>query len=432
MVIKEMPLKDLIHYENNPRKNDHAVEAVTKSIKEFGFKVPIVIDSENVIIAGHTRAKAAEQLGLKKVPCIIADDLTPEQVRAFRIADNKTGEFAEWDMELLTMELAELDGMFTGFDDLEIGRMVGDKYKEVEDVEVPEPPEVPTTKRGDIWQLGRHRLMCGDSTKEKDVKQLIGEHKSKLLFTSPPYSDMREYKGDKDLNVGNIVKFIHCYEPFAEIQAVNLGIQRKDGEVFPYWNAYIDMAQGTGLKLLAWNVWDKLTCGSIGQQSAMIPIRHEWIFCFGRNPVQIKPTWRKKEASIYASGRRRKVRQADGSLKVTGCGNTSGAFKNMESLLEIPEQTRLESVTKQVSERGKVRSDHPAVFPVALPAEYIVAFTEVGGVVIEPFGGAGTTLIACEQLGRICYTMELDEGYCDVIIKRWENYTDQKAVLVNE
>ena len=158
-----------------------------------------------------------------------------------------------------------------------------------------------------------------------------------------------------------------------------------------------------------------------------VPIRHEWIFCLGKEPVLVNPAWRKKETSIYSGGRYNKIRQADGSFRIARRGNETGAFKKMESLLELPEQTSLESVTKQLSEKGKIRAEHPATFPVALPSEYIVAFTNEDDIVVEPFGGAGTTLIACEQLDRTCYTMELDAHYCDVIIKRWENFTGNKA-----
>lgn len=180
MTIKELRIEELKPYENNPRINDNAVEAVANSIKEFGFKVPIVIDNDNVIIAGHTRLKAAQKLGLDKVPCIIAEDLTPEQVKAFRVADNKTAELAEWDMELLEQELEELQNM--GFDMESFGF---DNIFEDEDVEIieDEPPEVdeenePITKRGDIWKLGEHYLMCGDATSKEDVEKLmsVGEY----------------------------------------------------------------------------------------------------------------------------------------------------------------------------------------------------------------------------------------------------------------
>ena len=265
---------------------------------------------------------------------IVSLDTTHE--KALNIAMNKIS--GEWDTKKLESLLSDLkaedfDVSLTGFDSSEIGLMLGVEDEIVQD-EVPEVgADAPTIcQRGELWQLGRHRLLCGSSTDKNDVAQLMDGQHSKLLFTSPPYSDMRTYNGDKELSVESIAQFIPCYEPFTSLQAVNLGIQRKDGEVYPYWDTYIETAKATGLKLLAWNVWDKLTCGSVGQQRAMIPIRHEWVFCFGKEPVTVNPTWRKKEASIYSGGRYNKIRQADGSFRIARRGNETGAFKKMESL----------------------------------------------------------------------------------------------------
>ena len=185
--IEYMNIDKLIPYINNPRINDNAVDKVAASIKEYGFKVPIVIDKNNVIVAGNTRYKASRQLGLEEIPCIVADDLTDKQIKAFRIADNKTSELAEWDMELLEIELEGLDDIFTGFDDAEFDDIMGiDKEVEEDDFDV-EPPDEPISKRGDIWLLGRHRLMCGDSTSEEDVKTLVNNNPIFLIQTDPPY-----------------------------------------------------------------------------------------------------------------------------------------------------------------------------------------------------------------------------------------------------
>ena len=177
--IIEKDIDQLIPYENNPRNNDGAVEAVTASIKSFGFKIPVVIDKDNVVVCGHTRIKSAKRLGMKKVPCIIADDLTEEQIRAFRLADNKTGELAEWDFEKLEEELRALDdidmGQF-GFDQLQ--EKIHDYDVQEDDFDEDEvPKEEPKAKRGDVYQLGEHRLMCGDSTNPDDLKKLLGGRK---------------------------------------------------------------------------------------------------------------------------------------------------------------------------------------------------------------------------------------------------------------
>lgn len=175
MEIKDLKITDLKPYEKNPRMNDNAVPYVANSIKEFGFKVPIIIDKKNVIVAGHTRYKAAKQLGLETVPCIIADDLTPKQIKAFRLADNKTAEKAEWEAEFLSDELKELldvDMGAFGFEDV-LDDLEEELEAQEDDYEM-ELPEDPRAKTGQIWQLGKHRLMCGDSTKKTDVLQLVG------------------------------------------------------------------------------------------------------------------------------------------------------------------------------------------------------------------------------------------------------------------
>ena len=243
--------------------------------------------------------------------------------------------------------------------------------------------------------------------------------KGKVLFTSPPYSDMREYNGGKDLSVNNIASFIARYRPFTDYQCVNLGIQRKDHEIVQYWDEYIAIARDAGYKLMAWNIWDKTKCGSIGNQSAFFPIRHEWIFVFGTEFYEINLTWDKAEESIKKGNHERRVRQADGRMEVSTTGDLSNPKKQMESVVQI------------LPEQGAIIKEHPATFPIKLPSEYIMAMTDKGDNVIEPFGGSGTTLIACEQLERNCYIMELDEKYCDVIIDRWEQFTGEKAVLLN-
>lgn len=409
-------LKDIRPYDRNPRRNDNAVDAVAESIKQCSYIAPIIVDEDGVILAGHTRYKALKKLGYTECEIIVKAGLTEDQKRKYRILDNKTNELAEWDIDFLNMELDGLD--FDGFD-------FGFDTEEEEETEIveDEAPEVdeesePTAKLGDIWQLGRHRLMCGSSTDREDVAKLMNGNTAKILFTSPPYSDMREYNGGKDLSVNNIATFIPAYRNYTDYQCVNLGLQRKDHEIVQYWNEYIDIAKNSGYKLMAWNVWDKPACISIGQQSAFFPIRHEWIFVFGTEFFEINLTWEKKAENIREA-HTRASRQADGSTRFSTTGDTSHKYKQMESVLSL------------LPELGAIRSEHPATFPVGLPSEYIKAMTQKGEAVIEPFCGSGTTLIACEQLDRVCYGMELDPKYVDVIINRWEAFTGEKAVLLN-
>lgn len=201
MNITNIDIKELIPYDKNPRRNDKAVEYVANSIKRFGFKVPLVIDKNKVIICGHTRYKACKELGMQEIPCIIADDLTEEQIKAYRLADNKVSEKAEWDFELLEGEINDILNINMtdfGFD----FKFEVEKEIEEDDFEV-KVPEEPKAKLGDIYQLGKHRLMCGDSTKEGDVKRLVGEQKIDLLITDPPYNVDYTGKTKESLKIEN-------------------------------------------------------------------------------------------------------------------------------------------------------------------------------------------------------------------------------------
>jgi DNA modification methylase len=309
---------------------------------------------------------------------------------------------AQYDLTLLGFDTGELEKLLAGEDNVFEGETDPDA--------IPEVPEVAVSCLGEIYQLGNHRLLCGSSTDENDVARLMEGTKAKMLFTSPPYSDMREYNGGKDLSVENLVSFIGCYLPYTDYQCVNLGLQRRDAEVLEYWNSYIEAARQAGYKMLAWNVWDKGVVGSIGLQKAMFPIRHEWLFVFGTEPFAINRTWEKKECNINAKKIRNKVRQKDGTTRFSTVGDTSNPLKAMESVLPV------------MVELGSIRHEHPATFPVGLPLEYIRAMSNQGDTVIEPFAGSGSTVIACEQVNRVCRAMELDPKYCDVIRRRWAEF----------
>ena len=418
--IEYVDITTLKPYENNAKEHpQEQIEQIKNSINEFGMNDPIAVWKDNVIIEGHGRLLACQELNIDKVPIIRLDDLSDEQRRAYTLAHNKLTMNSDFDLELLNGELEsifDIDMSDFGFD-LDLG--LDEEVTEVEEDEYEiELPKEPKAKLGDIYQLGNHRLMCGSSTKEQDVAKLMNGEVAKILFTSPPYSDMRDYEGGKDLEVNNISQFIPTYRKYTDYQCVNLGIQRKNHEIYPYWDEYIDKAKECGYKLMAWNVWDKTMCGSIGQQKAFIPIRHEWIFVFGTEFYEINKTWEKRDEQTRKRTER-KVRQKDGSTKFSTIGDTSSEYKQMESVLSL------------CSEVGSIRSEHPAVFPVGLPSEYIKAMTDENDIVIEAFSGSGTTLIACEQLNRRCYGMELEPKYVDVIINRWEQYTGKKAVLLN-
>lgn len=376
--------KDLIPYANNPRLNDNAVDAVAASIKEFGFKVPIVVDRENVIINGHTRLKAAHKMGLKQVPCIVADDLTPEQVKAFRLADNKTSELAEWDMDKLDIELGEIpdiDMSAFGFD-IEI-----DDIDEVTEVKEDEAPEVkygePKAKRGDIYQLGRNRLMCGDSTKDEDIDKLMDGVKAKLLLTDPPYGiDVvkgNKIGGDKyfgKVGGGNIVKS-KTYSAIIGDDTTDtaranydVSLTCTENQIIFGGNYFTDFLPPSR----CWIVWDKQNTGNF----------------------------------------------ADAELAWT-------SFDKGVKLYHFLWNGLCREGSREVE--GKTRV-HPTQKPVGMLVDILKDFSEENDSILDCFGGSGSTLIACEQLNRKCYMMELDPHYVDVIIERWENFTGQKAKLL--
>ena len=418
---------ELTPYEANTRRhNPEDIDQIKESILADGFNDPIAVWGEkNIIVEGHGRQIAAKELGLERVPCIRLDHLTDTQRREYAIRHNRTAELSAWDFGKLEEEIAaleiegvDLSGLEFEFDSVQDD--FTDAKTEFEQDEIPDAPEEAITKRGDIWQLGNHILMCGDSTDANDIAKLMNGEKAKMLFTSPPYSDMREYEGGKDLSVSNLAQFISAYRPYTDYQCVNLGIQRKNNDIYEYWNEYIRIARESGYKMLAWNVWDKGITGNIGQAAAFFPLRHEWVFVFGTVFFEINLTMEKKEASITDNPGRKTKRNKDGTVSEHTTGDTSKPYKQMESVL----------FCHPVLD-NKIRSLHPATFPVDLPGEYIKAMTQKDDIVIEPFGGSGTTLIACEELGRMCRIMELEPKYVDVIIQRWENLTGDRAVLLN-
>ena len=262
MNIIEKRVKDLKPYEKNPRLNDDAVKYVAESIRNFGFKVPIVIDKDNNIVSGHTRWKACKKLKIDTVPCVVADDLTEEQIRAYRLADNKVGEKAEWDLELLDTELAEIetiDMTLLGFDD----KQEETPQEVVEDDFDEEPPAEPKAKYGDIYQLGRHRLMCGDSTKIDDVEKLMDGCKADMVFTDSPYginivNDKGKVGADNIAKCGNYNPVIGDDTTETAKQAYDIYSQLCDKMILWGGNYFLDFLPPSD----GWLIWDKETTGN--------------------------------------------------------------------------------------------------------------------------------------------------------------------------
>ena len=269
-------------------------------------------------------------------------------------------------------------------------------------------------RKGEVVTLDNHRVMCGDCTQTEDVTDLVQDSHAKLLFTSPPYSDIYEYSGN-NLDPAHLASFIPAFRDHADIMCVNLGIKKHNNEIITYWDEYIHAAHECGLKLLSWNVWDKINPGNIAQQQYMFPLRHEFIFVFGQAPAKLNRTIPKHgrdflRGTVLPDGR--KIRGTDGTLHFA-TSNHQPHEKN--KLLET------------VIACGAVKSRPVwgiAQMPETLAIEYIKACTQEGDTVIDPFGGSGTTLIACEKLNRKCLIMEINPASCDTIIKRYKALTD--------
>jgi site-specific DNA-methyltransferase (adenine-specific) len=386
MEIKDLKITDLKPYEKNPRMNDNAVPYVANSIKEFGFKVPIIIDKKNVIVAGHTRYKAAQQLGLETVPCIIADDLTPKQIKAFRLADNKTAEKAEWETEFLSDELKELldvDMGAFGFEDV-LDDLEEELEAQEDDYEM-ELPEDPMAKTGQIWQLGKHRLMCGDSTKKADVLQLVGGCKMDILITDPPYNVSYEGKTKDNLKIQNDNLNSEDFRTFLRDAFKNADDVMREGAAFYIWYAssetinFESACNDAGWKIRQNLIWEKNT------------------FVLGRQDYQ----WN-HEPCLYGWK--------------DGAAHTWMSDRKQTTILKF---------------NRPIRNDiHPTMKPIPLFDYQIKNNTRSGDKVLDLFGGSGTTIMACEQNGRTAYVMEYDPKYADAIIDRWQTYTGEKAVLL--
>lgn len=373
--IEYVDIDSIKPYENNPRNNDEAVEYVKKSIKEFGFKVPMVIDKNNVIVAGHTRYRASLELGIEEIPCIIADDLTEEQIKAFRLADNKVSEYAKWDDELLNIELQDIDIDMSDFG-FDIDLDTKQETEIIED-EVPEVPEEPKAKLGDIYQLGKHRLMCGSALVKEDVEKLLDNNKCELTFTDPPYQ--------LDTQGGGILKSANSMKQIKENGVDNFEPSKlilfSDTNIYchnkPLIKKYIELAEENN---------------------------KPYDLCFYKKTNTV-PSYK--------------------GHMMTDC----------EYIAIIGNQDPNKGLEKEEYSKcyiGQKDNDNELSYskPVGLCAKYIKLYGKEN--ILDLFGGSGSTLIACEQLNRKCYMMELDPHYIDVIIQRWENFTGKKAVLLSE
>lgn len=405
MKIINKPLQWLRPYENNPRNNDKAVDPVANSIKQFGFKVPIVATKEGEIINGHTRYKAAKSLGLETVPVIIADDLSEEQIKAFRLADNKTGELAEWNVELLYGELDELDGFdmtLFGFEDIDfsLDDFEEDEKETGEEVDI-DSEEKPKVEYGDIFQLGRHRLMCGDSTSAEDMERLIDGAVIDLYVTDPPYNVAYQGGTDEAMTIMNDSMDDVSFRQFLRDAFAVANNHLKPGGSFYIWHAGLEglnfmlAVKETGWLLKQIIIWVKNTI-ALGRQD------YQW----------------KHEPCLYGWK-----------------GGASHYFVDNRSIATVIEEDEenLKEMTKSelISYIKTMQDTSPTMKPLKLIARCVLNSSKKGDRVLDSFNGGGSTLMVCEKSDRIYYGMELDPIYVARTIRRWEEETGLTAEKVN-
>lgn len=427
MQIENLAPSLLKPYPGNPRRNEMAVDKVAASIREFGFRQPIVVDENMVVVVGHTRLLAAQSLGLETVPVHIARGLSPAKVRAYRLADNRTNEEAEWDLEKLRAELEGLrsDGIdlsATGFDEDEIAQaLAGGGIRLTDPDAVPEAGARAVATLCDVWLLGGHRLVCGDSTKSEDVARVMNGERAALLFTSPPYGNQRDYTtggiGDWDaLMQGVFGRLSDAMADDGQV-LVNLGLVHRDNEWRPYWQDWLDWMRGHGWRRFGFYIWDQGP-GLPGDWNGRLAPAFEFLFHFNRasrKPNKIVPCKWAGHINDSHGG----MRDKDGSV-----GEWAHAGQGVQET-RIPDNVI--RITRHKA-RG-IETEHPAVFPVALPEFIMNAYSDTNDIVLEPFAGSGTTLIAGERAGRRVRAIELAPAYVDVAIKRWQDFTGKKATL---
>jgi DNA modification methylase len=426
--VERRPTGSLIPYARNARTHSpEQISQIAASIREWGWTVPVLLDEQDGIIAGHGRVLAAKKLGLQEIPCMVARGWSEAQRQAYVLADNKLTLNGGWDNDLLKGALGDLQGMdfdlsLTGFSMDEIGMLTADKTVGLTDPdEAPEPPVDPVTELGDVWLLGNHRLVCGDSTSVESVDNATRGQSADFVFTSPPYAQQRVYKSgavnDWDALMNGVFSMLPVKDGAQVL--VNLGLVHRENEWVPYWAGWVDWMASAGWRRFGWYVWDKLAAAP-GDWNGRLAPAHEWIFHFNKHTSKLNKTVAKQENSIEFNSHGTGLRGKNG--KMSGVSNRAASMQTHK----IPD-----SVIRIVPHkgRGKVENSHPALFPVAL-VEYVSApFTKEGDTLYEPFSGSGTTIIAGEMTGRSVHAIELSPAYVDVAVVRWQNFTGQLATL---
>ena len=421
-VVRMIPIDDLVPYLRNARTHStEQVAQIAASIREFGWTNPILVDGSNGVIAGHGRLLAARNLGLTAVPVIELAHLTETQKRAYVIADNRLAEAAGWDDDLLRVELADLraDGFdlaLTGFDAAELDTLLAagaDEGGAAGDSDaaddVPEPIADPVVRDGDLWLLGQHRLLCGNSTDPAMVARLMAGDTASLCFTSPPYDQQRAYTTGGINDWDALMQGVFAALPMAPDGQVlvNLGLIHRDNAWVSYWNGWMSWMQSQGWRRFGWYVWDQGP-GLPGDWNGRLAPSFEFVFHFNRTsrrPHKIVPCVWAGQVNSEKGG----LRAKDGTV-----GEWTHAGQGVQDM-RIPDNVL--RITRHKA-RG-IETEHPAVFPTALPAFVMNAYSDEGDVIYEPFSGSGSTIIAGQQTGRQVRAIELAPAYVDVALRRF-------------
>jgi DNA modification methylase len=430
MKIELWKITDVTPYPGNPRQNDDAVDAVAASLREFGFRQPIVVDAEGVIVCGHTRYKAALKLGLEKVPVHVAKDMTPEQIRAYRIADNQAASLATWDYDLLPIELAGLkeanyDLALLGFDADELAKLLDPTLKDglTDPDEVPDPPDAATTQPGDLWVLGDHRLLCGDSSKPADVDRLLGGAVIHLVNTDPPYNVKVEPRSNNAIAAG-----LSSFAGTTHHQ--KLDVERPPAKAKPTGNKLRAKDRPLANDFVSDEAFDQMLHAWFGNLARVLqPGRAFYIWGGYANVGNYPPVL--KACELYFSQAIIWVKEHPVLTRKDFMGNHEWCFYGWrEGAAHVflgPNNAVDVWPIKKVNPQSMI---HLTEKPVELAVRAMQYSSRAGENVIDLFGGSGSTLIAAEQTGRKAFLMELDPLYCDVIVQRFEKFTGKQAERV--
>lgn len=422
MNIEIIDIDKVIPYARNPRRNDLAVDKVAASLKEFGWKQPIVVDDEMVIIVGHTRYAAARKLDLTEVPVLVAKDLTPQQVKAYRIADNQVATYSEFDDDLLILELldlqaAEYDVTQTGFDSKDIAEMLATEDEGlIDEDQVPFITEEPIAQLGQVYLLGNHRVMCGSATDTDDMEILMAGEEAALCWTDPPYNV--DYKGgvlaQEERSILNDHQDETSFYHFLYDAFTNTTLNLQEGAAVYIAHAsleahnFINAMIGAGLTFRQTLIWvkDRFTLSRQDYNWQHEPILYGW-----------KPGAAHKWYGDYKGSTVIDTRPNISNMKKDDLIALLNSIYATTDVIDVPRPSKSEL--------------HPTTKPVELIEKCLLNSSTYNDIILDPFGGSGSTLIAAQKHNRRCYMMELDPHYVDVIVRRYEEYTGNKAEVAN-